>query len=265
MRRTDRDRSRRSDAEVSTATIEEHLRCLKRALLVNTPNIVRYSREISGPHAQTVYYLSHTIHTEAERENYLTKMKLAYAISPHFVSESTAIRIINAFVDKGFLFEDGNGTSGRGRAKTLRPTPKFYRSYFKTLEGMAKTFAHYGFSHSEEKVQLADMILLTARDGTIMLAHSQKGFFGYELEEITSKSLFDVIAPETIENYSGLPAFTEFFERVFDRLVERDNRISAFWSIIHADGNPFPTNVEMRIGRQLSGQQTLRLSLSSLT
>ena len=179
---------------------------------------------------------------EHNRGRHFSRIKLTYEIAPRVVSENTALRMIEKFIDRGYLKECG--CHGQGGAPGLKPTEKFISEFEETLVGMIRNFDSNGFLFSPEKTNREDFILWSTREGKIIDAVHTEEWLGVQPHELIGTRVQSLFADDWVKVYGGPTGLNQNFKDTFDQIFQDSRRIVLTPTLVNqADGSLVQTKV----------------------
>lgn len=161
--------------------------------------------------------LSLRVWLEHKRGRHFSRIKLSYEISPRIVSENTALRLIEKFIDRGYLAEcrchRESNTSG------IKPTRKFLKEFEDVGSRMIRDFNQYGFVFKPERVVFEDFVIWSDRRGDILDAVDTERWLGVEPANLIGENLEIIFSDEWISGNGGRTAFQKGLITTFDQMV----------------------------------------------
>ena len=161
--------------------------------------------------------LSNRIWLENKRGRHLSRIKLTYGIAPRIVSENTALRLIEKFIQRGYLEEcTCHRESG---ALGLQPTRKFLGQFEEIVTRMIRAHDQFGFVFTPDRVVREDFVIWTQQSGTIVDAVGTEKWLGVSPNELIGAHLRTIFSDEWVEDMGGEAALRKRMEESFDHMV----------------------------------------------
>lgn len=177
-----------------------------------------WCNRISGSNkSKGVLELSNRIWVENSRGRHFSRIKLTYEIAPRIVSENTALRLIEKFIQRGYLEEctchREAGASG------IKPTRKFLDEFEQTVARMIRDYEQFGFAFTQGRVAREDFVIWTQRSGNIIDAVGTEKWLGVFPKEMIGTNIFSILSEEWVESRGGPTAVQKRMEISFDHMV----------------------------------------------
>jgi hypothetical protein len=161
--------------------------------------------------------LSNRIWLENSRGRHFSRIKLTYEISPRVVSENTAFRLIEKFIQCGYLKEC---TCHReAGAPGIEPTKKFLRDFEAFVTRMIRDHDQFGFAFKPDRAGREDFVIWSQRNGNIIDAVGTEKWLGASPKELVGGNLQTIFSDEWIESRGGPVALRKRMEESFDHMV----------------------------------------------
>ncbi|MBC8339875.1 MAG: hypothetical protein ISR51_02210 [Rhodospirillales bacterium] len=193
--------------------------------------------------------LASRIWLEHNRGRHFSRIKLTYEIAPRVVSENTALRTIEKFIQGGYLKEcKCHRESG---AAGLQPTKKFLNIYEKTISRMIRDFEQAGFMFSHEDSHREDFIIWSTRPGEIVDAVNTEKWLGLAPHELLGTQVQSLFSDDWIQVYGGMKGLNKHFRETFDQIGVDSRRVVLTPTLVNqVDGSLVYTKVILGLSRR---------------
>jgi hypothetical protein len=187
-------------------------------LVVSGVHVQDWCNRIAGTNkSKGVMELSNRIWLENSRGRHFSRIKLTYEIAPNIVSENTALRLLDKFIQRGYLEECTchrvAGVFG------LQPTSKFLSEFEQFVTRMIRDHNQFGFAFNQDKVVRDDFVIWTQRSGNIIDAVSTEKWLGVSPNELIGADLRAILSGGWVEDMGGEAALRKRMEDSFDQMA----------------------------------------------
>ena len=131
--------------------------------------------------------LSNRIWLENSRGRHFSRIKLTYEIAPRIVSENTALRLIEKFIQRGYLKECTCHLEAG--APGIQPTRKFLSEFEELVTRMVRDHAQFGFQFEPDQDVREDFVIWSERNGNIIDAVGTEKWLGVSSKELVGNNL----------------------------------------------------------------------------
>lgn len=160
--------------------------------------------------------LSNRIWLENNRGRHFSRIKLTYEIAPRVVSENTALRLIETFIQRGYLTEC---TCHReGGAPGIKPTKKFLVEFEQVVSRMIRDHDLFGFVFTPEKIIREDFVIWSYQNGDITDAVGTEKWLGISSKELIGANIKAIFSDEWIDSMGGNILLQRRIEETFDQM-----------------------------------------------